>query len=71
MPKQIKLRVRDVKNVLDPFHIKNFHKGGWKVRTENGWIRMVPLNTKIRNPDYDEANPADPEKPFYTEIVGE
>lgn len=71
MAKTVRLRIRDLKNVSDPFHIKNFHKGGWKVRTSAGWIRMVPENTVIRNPEHDPANPTDPKKPYYTTIVGE
>lgn len=71
MAKTVRLRIRDLKNVSDPFHIKNFHKGGWKVRTSSGWIRMVPENTVIKNPDYDETNPTNPDEPLYTTIVGE
>jgi hypothetical protein len=73
MPKAVVLRVRDVKNVLDPFHIKNFHLGGWRVRHENKWIRMVPENTLIKNPDHDPAvhAPDDTEFPLYTQVVSE
>lgn len=71
MPKTVRLRVRDIKNVSDPFHIKNFHKGGWKVRTSKGWVRMVPSNTKIVNPDFDATKPESVENPKFTNIIGE
>lgn len=71
MPKAVALRVRDVKNVLDPFHVNNFHQGGWKVLSNNRWIRMVPENTLIRNPDHDPTihTPDDPDQPYYTKVV--
>lgn len=75
MAKSVILRARDINNPSNPFQIKNFVSGGWKVRnaTNTGWINMTPNNTFIRNPDHDEAihDPDDENFPKYLTIYEE
>lgn len=72
MASKVILRPRDVRRESNQFHLNNMGDGGWKVRNDqnNGWIRMVPQNTKIKNPNHDPAvhAPDDPNFPLYLEI---
>lgn len=71
MAKRVILRPRDIRKEANQFRVSNFADAGWLVRNiENtGWYRMVPENTRIRNPEHDEAvhAPDDPEFPLWLE----
>lgn len=65
------MRVRD-RLASNPWSINNFGYGGWRVRSDDNtqWIRMVPENTRVVNPNYVEGNPEDdPENPKWLKPI--
>lgn len=75
MPESTKLVAMRVRNRLavNQFQIDNFDYGGWRVRNETNtsWLRMGPVNVRIRNPLHDENTHAvdDPDFPLWLQPI--